>query len=507
MSLLRFAVFAAALLACSGAAAQVSPQAPLQRFGSAEAFDAFVAEVAEEQRRREERDWDVIVLAHPPTPPPRSLTDVTIGVDSGDIAKRVGQFLVVLWDGALFSVDLRPAGAPGLRRAARLELDRERFNEDTNIIASGDRVIAYDHTVGGASFLVLGVGADGALTAEAEFRIVVDAHSRAYLADGRLVFVTQIGLVRAREPIVWPRLVQGERQEQLIGPEDVYRPILAAHSPYLHATSVCALDASAHVRCATTGVVGPGFPWDFVTAAGVYHWFDDVDPPYLPERCDFARARDGDSSALLRVALDGGAPSAVSTRGSLPSFWRHADGSVHALVAWCRSRSADLRHVVVPSGGDSMRPTYRRVPRHANGGFAFVQGEYLVSAASGAQLFDVRELRGSRATTVRFTPLDHGETAEVRLAHDIRAVEFAGEDIIFMGNRDGGGLSLSRVRVDRAPRLASRITLQGRYLAMRWERAYSSITDASGAGYLALPTWRRAAYGEREADMTFVALT
>lgn len=507
MDLLRLAVFAAALLACSGAAAQPSPpQARLERFGSAEAFDAFVTEVATEERRRHEEQE--LVMYHPPTPPPRSLTEVTAGVDSDDIAKRVGRFLVVLWDGALFSVDLRPAGAPGLRRAARLELDRERFSEYTGIVASGDRVIAYDNSFGGANFLVLRVGADGALAAEAEFRIVADAHFWAYLADGRLVILAEMGLARAREPLVWPRLVQGERQAHLIGPEDVYRPVLAAHSPYLYATSVCDLDASAQVRCATTGVVGSSLPWDFVTPAGVYYWFDDRHSTHLPARCDRVRAREGDPSALLRIALDGRAPSLASTRGSLRSFWRHEDGTVRALVTWCESEnpSVDLRHFVVQQEEEAMRPAYRRLRRVRDDGFAFVQGEYLVSAAMGEQLFDVRELRGSRATTVTFTPLGRGETAEVRLAHNIRAVEVAGGDIIFMGYRDGGGLSLSRVRFDPGPRLASRITLRGQYLAMGRQRAYSSIADASGAGYIALPTWRRAAFGEREADTTFVAL-
>src|SRR5262245_39854580 len=279
MRLLLIAGSVAIAFASGGALAQrPAPAWPeLQRFGDRAAFDAYVAEIARIQEIRDKAERDLIVMYHPPTPPPRSLADVRPDVDWGDTAKLMGQFLVVLWDGELTSVDLRPSGAPGLARAGRVELDRTRFGAYARIMTDGRRVVVFADAAGGANFLVFNLGSDGALVQLADFRIAHDNTYDAYIVGGMLVVLSETGLNYLREAYAVPELQQGNRRSRLFNVEDAYRPMIETRNAGIQAISVCDLQHAEQLACDTTATVGPSHPEYWFTADFAYFWYSGRD--------------------------------------------------------------------------------------------------------------------------------------------------------------------------------------------------------------------------------------
>jgi|GEM_PF-3295142 len=512
MKILRQAVFALAVLAAGAAAAQ---PAPLQRFADQSAFDAYRAEVTRFAEVRYREYENEIILYHPPAPPPRSLTDVTPNVDGGDIAKIVDRFLIVLWDGALISVDLRPNGLAGLKRAASIELDPERFNEHAEIITNGNQVVVFANSAAGAEFLVFEVGDDGALQLEADFRIAQeDIYAYAHFAGGRLVIVSEMRVQRLQGDFDWPELQQDGDSQQMFNAGDVYRPALLGFDVALQAVSLCELEVNGRVSCTTTAAVGQQDRTEFISSDAAYFWYVEPRYHYLsrPARCDREEARSGTPAALLRIPFDGRSPDWVAVRGRSWGLWDEGDGSLRSLVSWCDSeqRQRDIRYFQTTAAGLGSRPPvsdYFRLPSRAADDFNLVVGDYLISAPGRDRAQGVRELRGARTASVMFTPLRQGEATTVRLPHDISRIEIVGNNLIFSGYRSGRGISLSRVRLGPTSQRTATITIEGRYQAMgRDDRAYSSVVAADGSGFLALPTWRGETYGQREGDVTFVAL-
>src|SRR3569623_236822 len=71
-------------------------------------------------------DSNIVVTGSRVAPHNSSITDnQTNGVDEGDIVKQSGQFLLILQDGRIFSVDTKPGGVPGLAVADRMNVYRD----------------------------------------------------------------------------------------------------------------------------------------------------------------------------------------------------------------------------------------------------------------------------------------------------------------------------------------------------------------------------------------------
>ena len=70
------------------------------------------------------------------------------GVDEGDVVKQIGRYLIVMQDGRLFSVDLMPDGAPGLKFVDR-ENVYQTAEEDTwydEMLVFGNQMIVMKPT-------------------------------------------------------------------------------------------------------------------------------------------------------------------------------------------------------------------------------------------------------------------------------------------------------------------------------------------------------------------------
>ena len=119
---------AVAALGVGTALSQDAPLDPqpgpmLQRFASAQAFERYLRRVSQRRDMVMNEAADTMTVSAPPPAAeqsagqpganPEITNNQTVGVDEGGIVKQIGNHLVILQDGRLFSADLgRGDGAP-----------------------------------------------------------------------------------------------------------------------------------------------------------------------------------------------------------------------------------------------------------------------------------------------------------------------------------------------------------------------------------------------------------
>ncbi|WP_029087189.1 beta-propeller domain-containing protein [Brevundimonas aveniformis] len=260
-----------------------------------------------------------------------SITNTQIaGVDEGGIVKVVGDYLVILRRGRLFSVstaggDLRPVGEidaypPGVNAS------RDWYDE---MLVSGDWVVVvgYSYGRGGTEINRFRIGADG------QFSFVDSHHLRSadyYSAENyasrlvgdQLIFYTPLGFGYDDDPLdslpalsrwnagedepTWQRITTGRQVY-------VARP-LREKGPHtvntMHTVSMCNLTAP-ELNCSATVILGSDSRTFFVSQNAVYVWTDTEHA--WNEQTD---EQDLVPAFLYRLPFDGAAPQAVRVMGN-----------------------------------------------------------------------------------------------------------------------------------------------------------------------------------------------
>ena len=485
----HLAALALALCAALPAAAVVAPRATLKAFASEREFDDLLARWREsaralQERRRAESATGALSSMAPAVPAAAakaaeavagataadSITNVqTAGVDEGGIVKRAGDHLVILRRGRLFTVrvggdELRPiamadAYAPGSDPRGAW-YDEMLIHERTVV------VIGYSYARGGTEIGLFELGRDGSLAWRATHHLRSHDYysSRNYasrLIGSKLVFYTPMQINPwALEPAQfmpqwrrWNAATSGDWQRilpatRIYRTDDEIEPM--AGGAALHTVTECDLARPADMRCESSAVLGPPGRVFYVSAGSVYVWTTEWQrrSPWgrpAPE----AMAR----SAVFRLPLDGGAPSALKTTGSpidQLSFLEDDDGYLNVLLRagargegmWNAERGrGDLALLRVPlSEFDdghraASRGAYQPLPGPAAGALQnrFV-GDWLLYGAPGQR----------QAYAVR--PAGRGEAQSLTLAHGVERIEAMGRDAVLVGNA-GSDLHFTSVRL------------------------------------------------------------
>ena len=289
------------------------------------------------------------------------------GVDEGDIVKQIGQFLLVLQDGRIFSIDTRPANGAGLALADRANVYRNSA-EDTwydEMLVSGNRILitGYSYQEEATELAVFRIDEAGRLTSEGVFFLssndYYDTENYATrLVDDRLIVYTPIDLdsIDLDSKIEWPvvRRWQAEgrrstpaRGRPLLGARDIYRPVRDTPQPYLHTVSICPLSATRGGRdlaCETTGFIADSSHEFHVSPTDAFVWAtaDERWSGALPECPAGHRPDPADTTVatLFRLPLRGAPPAVIGTRGR-PIDYLSLDtggGRFRALTRWSSAR-------------------------------------------------------------------------------------------------------------------------------------------------------------------------
>jgi hypothetical protein len=509
-----------------------------------------------------EEDLEPIVVtgsrvANPP------ITNVQeAGVDEGDIVKQIGDFLVVLQDGRLFSVDLRPGGAPGLRFAARADVYRS-AKEDTwydEMLVFGRRIVVagYSYDENATEFSIFTLRDDGGFTRDAVFTMTtddyydVDNYATRLIGD-RLVIYTPVELAGRSplDPAPWPVVRrwraegdEGARQDDappLFDAREIYKPVQRTLLPVVHTVSVCPLDAAADagdLRCESTAFVGPELIEFYVTTTDVWLWSfpgeDEVETgAYWDIDCEAGPGPgfdDGAPAALFRVPLGRGEPAVLGVKGAP---WNQfaldaSGGELRAmLLQWPVNPCVD-------DYGDQEQRLFRTPLRRLDARLADAPSRaYAPVPSPGGDALEIRftesqlvygsrdswwaeppepdeEARSSRVVVAPIrAPAD---AVAIDTPHDIVRLERAGPHVVLTGYRDAKGLTVSALDMSGPPRIADSVVLAGRYESEGRSHAFNAAVDADGAGVIGLPTvlyvdesgrpwWR-----SRESDVSFLTL-
>jgi hypothetical protein len=563
----------AALGVGAGLSQETAPLDPqrgpvLERFASADAFQRYVRRVT--QRRREvmnEAAGDQMVMSAPAPMQaqeaaglagnPEITNNQTVGVDEGGIVKQIGNHLVILQDGRLFSADLGSGDGAPLRLADRIDVYRSPATAASwydEMLVLGNRILvtAYNYREQASEITVVRMDPQGRLTREGRFLLSSNDYysTENYatrLVGDQLVFYAPLALdAGPRGDFTWPRLRRADGDgdadpgEALIGPTDVYAPPGEVDYPVLHTISICPLREA--MDCRTTAFIGPPMREFYVSPTDAFLWIGA--PDGLPWDIDYANWRrngcragetwqDGDpqSALLYRLPLSGGEVGAVAVDG-IPSdqfAFDSRDGRFRALLsrqrAGCvkpdQAQSLALLDIPLSAFGARIRhvadQAYASLPAIDAGQLEnrFV-GDWLVyGGRSGWSSMPEGSDRSAVESTLIAVPVNRpADAARLRLPHNAIRIERAGNDAVVTGYRDANGLSLSYVDLDRGgARLAATTLLPQRFESEGRSHAFNAWVRPDGSGLIGIPTTLRTDRSIRgwsdsqSSELSFVAIS
>jgi len=560
---------AATLLIAAGAAESARPDPnaklfdgragpTLQRFTSEAAFRRYLKTLIAERR-----SYPMAVPAPPPAPVanaapsdsadksssivvtgslaqapgnPNITNNQNVGVDEGGIVKQIGNYLVVLQDGRVFSVELgQREGAP-LRLADRIDIYRSEAKAASwydEMLVLGDRILvtAYNYNEEASEITVLRMAPDGRLRREGRYLISSNDYysTKNYatrLIGDTLVIYTPVPLDDGGDPFKYPRVRradgdgEADRGKPLLSGTDIYAPPGKIDNPVLHAISFCPLRAG--LQCRTTAFVGPEMREFYLSPTDAFLWigapsgnpwgidYGNQRRKACPSRQEW-RGREADAALLYKVPVNGAAIGAVAVEG-VPSDQFAFDAAAGHLRALLGRVSGDcapydapkpLALLDIPFSAFSSRvrhiapAVYAPLPPIEGGQLEnrFV-GEWLVYG--GRTGWDSSAPDASRppvTSSLYAVPVARPWAAsKLAIPHNAIRIERTGNDAIVTGYRDAKGLSISYVSLAGRPRIASTTLLASRFESEGRSHAFNAWVKGDGSGLLGLPTtvreWR-----------------
>ena len=449
-----------------------------------------------------------------------SITNVQeAGVDEGGIVKQVGDYLIILRRGRLFTVSiadggLRPVDAinaypPGADAAG------DWYDE---MLVSGDWVVVvgYSYGRGGTEINRFRLSPEGRLSFVDAYHLRSNDYysSRNYasrLVGDELIFYAPLELYWDGDPLsVLPgmRRWTGEADAKfrpIARPEQIYVPQRLRDDPTaeistLHTLSRCDLTAE-RMACEGVGVLGSDSRTFYVSTQAVYLWVGQ----------DWYRGAGGQEglSFVYRLPLGQSAPTAVQVRGQPVDQFSFRE-----------NRSAQTLDVFVSSdgGGDAMwRPEVTegdaallRLPLGLFGDGSVRASSDLYRELPGADggsidrnrwvgdrlLYSLRTygFDGAAAGTLVAASLDGGVTS-IAMPHVVDRIEVMGRDALTVGGSED--VQFTTIELDPGSAvIGDRYVLQSSQEAEERSHAFFYSPDADSpdgsSGVVGLPVMRAA---------------
>ena len=435
----------------------------------------------------------------------------TAGVDEGGIVKLLGDHLVILRRGRLFTVALgdgalRPVDAadiPSTGGSGGAENPYGAWYDELLIVDRTAVVVGYNYQRDGTELVLFDVSEDGGLAYRSTYHLRSnDYYSSANYAgrvvSGRLVFYTPLRLSRWQAADL-SQTLPGLRRwtggadgpfEPVASVTSVYRPArdLIGSDLSLHAVTSCAV-ADGALDCNATVALGPAGHTLYVSGRAVYVWLSSGRPKV--------------GSMLYRLPLDGSRPSALGVAGGpINQFsFLETDDALYATSSewpegqWMwnseRPRQAlSLLCVPLDAFGDGSRDAppewYHTLPTLDAVDVNRFVGGHLLYGSSHADDDETRLLAVALA--------EPGRAFTLPTEHAVERVEVMGGHAVVVGS-GGGDLHFSSVRLGERPRLAGRFRLadaaQGETRSHGFFYRPDAPADGAASGTLGLPVRHR----------------
>ena len=456
----------------------------------------------------------------------------TAGVDEGGIVKVHGDHLVILRRGRLFTVrvdgkNLTPVAAvdafgPGVD-------PRGTWYDEMLISGNTAVVIGYSYARGGTEVGVFDLDSAGGVAFRATYHLrgndYYSARNYASRVIGqKLVFYTpsylrpQGGDVFATFPAVrkWHPGATPADFHRVVEATRVYRPALDLGPQALHTVTSCDL-STRELACTATSVLGPSGRVFYVSASAVYVWMTG-------HTYDYDEATDRDThrqtSAVVRLPLDGGAPGAVKVAGGpidqfsfledeghLNVFVRaetHAGGSEAMWGGEATSGDAAMLRLplgLFSEGATEASPRHlTRLPRPK--GYALQNrfvGRHVLYGAQSSYGGYYGGPAADRDTRVYAYPYATGKASSdataVDVGHSVDRLEALGSDAVVVGQRERD-LHFTSLALRDTPKVASVYVRKGASQGEQRSHGFFYKPDSDTSGLLGLPVLGASAGGD-----------
>ena len=481
----RLLLIAAALLFVAGAHAAGSA-GHLQPFASEQAFQSYLAKLkAKEEKRRKDA-----AMAAPPAPASAAaesaglskvvvtgsraseadaesdaITNVqTQGVDEGGIVKKLGDHLIVLRRGRLFSIE---AGKNTLRPVSSINAYGPGISPQgawyDEMLVSGRTiiVIGYSYARGGTEVGLFHLDQAGKLGYRNTYHLRSNDYysSRNYasrLIGKQLIFYSPMSVNLYGDPgDSLPALRPWQKTpgafKRILPATEIYQTGLVTdtYDLTLHSVTTCDITDRATLECRAKAVLGPSSRVFYVAADAVYVWIGGSEP--------YGRRPQSNRAMLLRMPLADGDPQALRVSGTpidQMSFLER-DGFINVLVGsqadgdgmWRAEGKAGslalLRAPLAIFGGSSARTDmrhYRPLPAEYDWG---VQNRYV----GDWLVYGSQYTRGGESPAYAVAYARRGPAVPLALGHSTERIEALGNDALVVGSA-GNDLVFSTVRLD-----------------------------------------------------------
>jgi len=443
------------------------------------------------------------------------------GVDEGGIVKVHGEHLVILRRGRLFTVriddkQLRPVAAvdafgPGI--------DPQGTWYDEMLVSGNTLVvIGYSYARGGTEVGVFDLDSVGGIAYRATYHLRGNDYysARNYasrVVGGKLVFYTPSYLSPATGPEFFARFpavrkwhagATAAEFKRVVPAASVFKPAFDLAPQALHTVTTCDL-TSPELTCKATSILGPAGRVFYVSEAAVYVWMTE-------HTWDDVGSRQ--TSAVVRLPLDGSAPGAVKVSGGpIDQFsFTEQDGHLSVFVRaetqgdgmWGAGASAgDVGVVRLPLGffrEGSVESTARNYTRLEGPKGYSLQNRFVGNVLLyGSQNFGYRgsPLPGERSVFVH--TLGQKSATAVDVGHSIDRLEALGSNAIVVGQK-GQDLLFTSLSLGAAPKVASTYTRTGASQAEQRSHGFFYKPDSTDAGLLGLPILGTPSPGDERGD-------
>lgn len=518
----------------------------------------------------QECDEDVIVVtaSRSQSPNPVITNNQENGVDEGDIVKQIGDYLVVLQDGRLFSVSLHAQGAARLEFADRLDVyaDPDHRIWYDEMLVSGNTIVVtgYSYEDRASELTILQMSDHGIFSRIDAFQIASNDYYEpdnyaSRMVDGHLVLHVPIHLgdidLETAQP--WPVLrrwyARGERSRpraralRMFQATDIYRPVQQLISPVIHTVTACDIagfQPGHTLDCTTQAFIGGEGAEFYVTPTQAYLWSapgweetDDWQFEAAFRNCPAGdRAAPGQTlpSRIHRLDLDSGRLDVAAAAGTpIDQFsMQGAAGRFRALVVWadphCSGRdeprqTVDFALLDLPDArfGQTIEPLldadYSALPSAFDP--AGIENRFTTShlvygwSVSRGSYVPFMSDRPYKLAPLIVVPLAHpAEATRLSLPHSLLRLEVMGDGMIATGYWHTEGLHLSHIALGGTPRITDSVLLAGRFETEGRSHAFNSMVRPDGSGMMGLPTryapvpsWRWW-WGSEGSDVSFLAL-
>lgn len=487
-----------------------------------------------------------------------------VGVDEGDIVKRIGDYFLVLQDGRLFAVNFRTMTLTDRIDVYRKDEDDDPIGADwyDEMLVHNDQIIvtAYSYEDDASELSVFRLDqASGQMEPRGVFLISsddyydIDNYATRIAGDNLIIHTPyQATDLASREnrPHI-RRWIPGEdfdevvsRGKRVLDAEDIVKPVFGVAAPYVHTISVCPLGdvGAGKLDCDSTAFVGSELAEMFVSTNAVYLWTSaaEYEDFYSNDYCKTGVARAESKlvppGAVYRLAHRSQDPEVLSVRGVPHDQFSmdETDGRFRMLLAWARTDCDDdeiptelalLEEGTRAFGAKWFAPQDSRFEPIPTAEGHSIQnrfvGPWLVYGGranwGGRPPYyrrgeDETEAVLLKSDLIVVNVSEPSKNFSLDMGHQLTRLEALGLNVIATGYRDNSGLIVSHLDLSGVPQFSDHLALPDRFESESRSHAFNATLSTDGSGMLGLPTVLRRDRANRfpwysdQSDISFMSV-